>query len=490
MIGREGVEALCEPLLRGSRGKIEKRVSDGTVVFSQDFVPGQDVHLSIDSKLQAQVEQMLQHVEEFARDEANNNAMTPITPPGGVSMHAAAVVLDVRTNQLIVLASNPGFDVNDLAEKYEMLAADKVNEPLRNRATSAECEPGSTVKPLIGLGAITQGIIAPLGTIECTGSLYLPAVGPDGKQYKIKMPRGRCWVLSEFGKQLKELGLDGSHHPFPSSAPHPTGFLTFADALERSCDIYFETLADRLQPQGVDHWYNLFGLGRPTGIGIYERPGLRPALYKGRVEDPRMNNCWAGMGEGTTWATPLQMANAAATIARGGIWMRPRLLTQQSQDALDAVHMRPDAALDRIDLHLDPEALRQARIGMINVVDGKASTGPIHHASWLTVAAKTGTADTAPLWETVKGEDGKMVRRKMIPVKRFGEETATPWYRSTDRDGVGMVHSWYMGYAPADNPQIAFCVLIEYAGAGGGAAAGPVASHLLEACEKAGYLHR
>jgi cell division protein FtsI/penicillin-binding protein 2 len=152
--------------------------------------------------------------------------------------------------------------------------------------------------------------------------------------------------------------------------------------------------------------------------------------------------------------------------------------------------MRPDAALDRIDLHLDPEALRQARIGMINVVDGKASTGPIHHASWLTVAAKTGTADTAPLWETVKGEDGKMVRRKMIPVKRFGEETATPWYRSTDRDGVGMVHSWYMGYAPADNPQIAFCVLIEYAGAGGGAAAGPVASHLLEACEKAGYLHR
>jgi penicillin-binding protein 2 len=482
MIGREGVEALCEPLLRGSRGKIEKRISDNTVVFEQDFVPGSDVQLSIDAKLQDEVQQLLQHVEESARDEQNNNAMTVITPPGGVSMHAAAVVLDIKTNEVRVLASNPGFDVNDLADKYSELMADKIDEPLRDRATSDACEPGSTVKPLIGLGAITQGILSPTDTIECTGWLYLPAIGPDGRMYKMKMPRGRCWVLSEFGPELKKMGSDGSHHPIPTQDPHPTGFLTFADALERSCDIYFETLADRLKPEGVNHWYEQFGMGRITGIGIHEEPGLRPALWKGHIDDPRMNNCWAGMGEGTIWATPLQVANEAATIARGGIWMRPRLLTQATQEALDAVKPRSGSIPDQVDLHLSPEALAQARVGMINAVDGRASTGKIPHAAWLTIAAKTGTADTSPLSLKINGE-------RIKPVPRFGRETSTPWYRSTDREGKSVVHSWYMGYAPADHPQIAFAVLIEYAGVGGGPGAGVVTSHLLEACEKEGYLH-
>lgn len=481
MIGREGIEALCEPLLRGTRGKIEKRISDGTVVSSQDFVPGADVQLSIDARLQDQVQQMLQHVEEYALDDEKHRVL--VTPPGGVSMHAAAVVLDIKTNEVRVLASNPGFDVNDLADKYETLIGDKVEEPLRDRATSDECEPGSTVKPLIGLGAITQGILTPSDTIECTGYLYLPAIGPDGRMHKMKMPAGRCWVLSEYGPLLARLGMDGSHHQFPTQAPHPTGFLTFADALERSCDIYFETVADRLKPEGVNHWYDQFGIGRPTGIGIYERPGLRPEMWKGRIEDPRMNNCWAGMGEGTVWATPLQVANEAATIARGGIWMRPRLLTEQTQEALDSVHPRTGSVPDRVDLHLDPEAVRQARIGMINVVDGPAATGKIEHASWLKIAAKTGTADTSPLSLKVNGE-------RIKAVCRFGQETATPWYRATDAEGKSVVHSWFMGYAPADDPQIAFCVLIEYAGVGGGAGAGPVASHILEACEKEGYLHR
>ena len=298
----------------------------------------------------------------------------------------------------------------------------------------------------------------------------------------MKMPRGRCWVLSEFGSELKEMHSDGSHHPIPTQDPHPTGFLTFPDALERSCDIFFETAADRLKPEGVNHWYEQFGIGRLTGIGISERPGLRPELWKGHIEDPRMNNAWAGMGEGTSWATPLQIANVAATIARDGIWMRPRLLTQESQDALDAAHPRSGSVPDRMDLHLNPEAVAQAKVGMENAVDGKAATGKITHAAWLTLAAKTGTADTSILGLKINGE-------RIKPVPRFGPETATPWYRATDREGKSVVHSWYMGYAPADHPQIAFCVLIEFAGVGGGAGAGPVASKVLEACEKAGYLH-
>jgi len=203
-----------------------------------------------------------------------------------------------------------------------------------------------------------------------------------------------------------------------------------------------------------------------------------------------MNNCWAGMGQGFVWATPLQIANEAATIARNGVWMRPRLLTAETQAALDAVHPRSSAIPDQVDLHLDPEALRQVKIGMVKVVDGKSANPKINHPAWLTVAAKTGTADTSPLLEKVKVEDGPLIRQKMIPVYHLGPETATPWYRATSEEGKPehLVHAWYMGFAPVENPKIAFCVLIEYSGASGGAAAGPVAGKIIEACVKAGYL--
>ncbi len=481
LVGREGIEALCEPLLRGSRGRIDVRISDQTEIARQDFVPGVDVQLSIDADLQKQVENMLQHVVEV------DGHGQMLTPPEGVSMHAAAVVLDVKTNELRVLASNPGFDVNELQAHYTSLVSDTLNEPLRDRATSDECEPGSTIKPLIGLGAITQGILSSTDTIECTGYLYLPEIGPDGKTRRIKMPRGRCWVLSEYGDYLKEHNLDGSHHPIPPNHKHPTGFLTYADALERSCDIYFETLADRLGPAGINHWYNQFGLGRITGVGIYERPGLRPEMFKGQIASPRMNNCYAGMGEGTSWATAIQIANEAATIARGGIWMRPRLLSADTQAALDAVRPRTDGIPDRVDLHLSPDALEQARLGMVNVVDSGAGTGHIKHDPAIHVAAKTGTADTSILLMKTKDKDGRMVNVKMIPATPGGEATATPWYRSSD--GKNVVHGWYMGFAPAEDPQIAFCVLVEYAGAGGGVSAAPIASQILEACSSAGYLH-
>ncbi len=484
VIGRNGVEALCEPLLRGTRGKIERRVSDDTIIAQQDFVPGADVRLSIDAPLQDQVQKMLEHVTEI-----DHKTNIPETPEGGVSMHAAAVILDVATNEVRVLASNPGFDLNQLQDHYAALNSDTLNEPLRNRATSDAFEPGSTVKPVIGLGSISQGLIHPMDTIECTGSLYLMAVGPDGRSHRLKMPGGRCWVLSENAQYFRERGLDGSHHPIPTSDPHPTGFLTFADALERSCDIYFETLADRLGPAGVNHWYDQFGLGRITGIGIHEEPGLRPDEYKSYLKDPRMNNCYAGMGQGTSRATPLQIANEAATIARGGIWMRPRLLTADSQAALDSLQSPDSTRVDQVDLHLDPEALRQSRIGMINVVSGRAGTGPIDCPEGITVAAKTGTADAAPIWVRIKAANGQIFKQPLTPVARHGAETDTPWYRSTDEDGKSLVHGWYMGYAPADHPQIAFCVLVEYAGAGGGVSAGPIASQILEACVHAGYLH-
>ena len=445
MVGRDGIEALCEPLLRGIRGKIEKQVNDGTVVGETPFQPGADVHLSIDSDLQAKVQEMLKHVEMKVDKKL-------VTPPGGLSMHSAAVVLDVRTNEVRVLASNPGFDANDLENNYSVLVNDRIEEPLRNRATSDEFEPGSTAKPMIGMGAITDGLVGPHEGIECTGFLLLPVIGPDGKftTRKMKLNIGRCWVASEYSKELHG---EVAHHPIPY--PHkgiygnPDGFLTYSDALERSCNVFFETVADRIGPAEINRWYEKFGIGRLTGIGIYERPGRRPEQFHAAQNDPRMVNCFSGIGQGNIWATPLQIANEAATLARGGIWMRPRLLTAATQEKLDSAHSpsanRPP---DWVDIHLDPEALRQAKIGMTNVVT--RGTGKMNAPEGITVAAKTGTADGVPFQLLTKDKDGHTIRQPLTPVMRDGEETSTPWYRASDQGKI--VNAWYMGYAPADHP--------------------------------------
>ncbi len=495
LVGREGIEALCEPLLRRARGRIEKRVADGAVLEQKQFVSGQDVRITIDANLQAQVQEMLKRIRIWDAE-----CKGPATPE--LSMHAAAVVIDVPSGEVRVLASNPDYDVNELESHYSELAGDRVDDPLRDRATCDAFVPGSTVKPIIGLGAITEGAIGPLQGIECTGYLELPVIGPDGRPTgrKIRQRVGRCWVASEFAQTLANIPppfgpLLPVHHPIPLNAPHrghdgnPDGWLTFADALERSCNIYFETVADRLGPAGVAYWYDQFGFGRRTGIGIEEQRGLRPGQRPLRPITARMDNCFAGIGQGQVWATPLQIANEAATIARNGVWMRPRLLTAESQQTLDAICPRSaDDPPDRVDLHLDPRGLEQAHIGMTEVVNDPAGTGTVIKRNDMLVAGKTGSAQGAQLWTVVSGPDGRRQRQPRTPAN-LDPNSSTPWYRASGDKSDQIVHAWFMGYAPANNPQIAFCVLVEYAGAGGGPAAGPVVKQLLDACIAHGYLH-
>jgi cell division protein FtsI/penicillin-binding protein 2 len=109
-------------------------------------------------------------------------------------------------------------------------------------------------------------------------------------------------------------------------------FSPFSDALQRSCNVYFETVANRLGLEGLSYWMDKFGLGRPTGIGIEESRGRVPISYHG--PNVEFATWTAGIGQGPVAATPLQMSNVAATIARDGIWMRPTLLHSDQSDAL------------------------------------------------------------------------------------------------------------------------------------------------------------
>jgi penicillin-binding protein 2 len=382
------------------------------------------------------------------------------------------------------MVSYPTYDVNRYDELYKAMADDEIDEPLRNRATESQLEPGSTVKPLVGLAAITQGVIGVNKGVECTGYLVLD----DHHGHPVRFGTlGRCWVASMYEKLLNG---NVAHHqvPFPHRGHDGNldGFLTYSDALERSCNVYFETVADRLGIDALTDWMERFGLGHKTGIGIEEYAGYVPAHDTRKNSNRRSTGFFGGIGQGYIAATPIQMANIAATIAREGMWMRPQLVMAHDGH-MPALHPLKLERPDTVDLHLDPAAIKACHLGMYNVVNSPGGTGKAAHMTDVVVAAKTGTAQAAKFRSLKRDAQGNPVVDEKGRKQYEEYEASTPghpngrmpWYRGTAEGRID--HSWMIGYAPANDPQVAFGVLVEYGGSGGGAAA-DVVKAALEAC--------
>ncbi|HEX8323311.1 MAG TPA: penicillin-binding transpeptidase domain-containing protein [Tepidisphaeraceae bacterium] len=454
-IGREGLERLLEPQLRGTRGLDTDDTDEPDAEPALKPVPGQDVTVTIDVELQARVEQAFKSVDFYVN---KSIGMEQLEMPG------AAVVIDLPTGEVRAMASWPTYDLNRFDEEYAQLSRDQIRRPLSNRATHLSVEPGSTVKPLVGIAAISSGMFGPRDTIHCDGFLHL-----NNK----KQDFGRCWTMSMFKT---------THQHMPSGAPHPTNNLTFAEALQRSCNVFHEELANRMGITAVSHWFDKFGLGRPTGIGLPEAKGLLPDRFEGPAWQRQSIACLAGIGESHVNATPIQMANAAATLARNGVAIRPTLRRGE----------RPEP----IDLGVNPLAMAQAREGMYDVVNTPAGTGRAAFLPEVVVAAKTGSAQTGPLRiprrdeqnKPIRNERGRVIYDEMTLGTHGRPNPRVPWYRATGDDEERLpAHGWMIGYAPAEKPQVAFAVLVEYGG-GGGPAAGSVVRKLLRACEELGYV--
>ncbi len=472
VVGRGGVESLCEQALRGTRGRIVTMAGRDAVVERIEPVDGQDVYLTLDIHLQQDIQKAFERAE--WRDE-NGRLLE-----GPHEMHGAAVVIDVPTGHVRALVSYPTYDVNKYDEQFRELRADTLNKPLLNRALQQGLEPGSTIKPVVGLGAITAGLVPHDHEIYCTGHFY----------YKgNKMSVGRCWVASMWEHVLGPEGVKGHQVP----VPHPTGRLSFADALERSCNIFFETLGEQMGTQGLGYWYFKFGIGQVTGIGLPEYRGRTPLdMHPAEAQQPAAR-WFSAIGQVGVQATPIQMANVAATIAREGIWVRPRLLMDEAQ--------RPDrdhgGSPDRVDLQLSPQAVAAARRGMKDVIATVAGTGHKKLKQWSGIlAGKTGTAQvTRRFSHLVMGPDGRYLRNDNGTYVRVYPQISTRahpnpqarWYRGSGTHEDQLDHAWFIGFAPADRPQIALCVMLEYGGSGGSDAAF-IVNAVLEACVKHGYL--
>lgn len=465
LIGKGGVEALGEPLLRGQRGRSVRRVSDDTIVETKDAIPGEDVRLTIDIELQKRIEDRFAH------------PLTSDEKPDPNPMYGGAVVIDVPTGQIRALVSYPTYDLNTFDQIYAKLVKDDINRPLMNRATQFAMVPGSTIKPLVGIAALAEGVVSPFEGIECTGYLVL-----NGRRYL----DGKCWTAARSSSP--------AHHTVPWAAPHhgthgnADGFLTFAEALERSCNIYFETAADRLGTDRLSPWLRHFGLGKPVGIGLAEAAGCLPDEYQGPAALRRQTNWSAGIGQGHVNATPLQMASAAATIARDGLWIRPTLTS--SAVTIDV------SGPDRAQIPAKASFFALAKEGMTAVVNNPAGTGHVlqRNKGGIIVAGKTGTAQAGQFSTPRRDAAGKLVRVDGRVQRDFLEPStstrvnpAAPWYRGSGKDDKELDHAWFIGFAPAENPQIAFAVFVEYGGSGG-QVAGSIAREILDAAIDAGYL--
>jgi len=338
----------------------------------------------------------------------------------------AVVVMDVHSGAVIALLSRPGYDTNQFITGLEMEQwqtwLNDARKPLLNRATQAAYPPASTFKIITALAGLRQHAQLTAGTTTCEGSIELA----DRKL--------RCW---------KRTGHDK---------------IDLHRALVESCDVYFYELGDQLGMGVISDEAERWGLGLKTGIALSpESRGLIPTHNPNMMDAIRHVGNWQRMkwfrgetmitaiGQGAVTVTPLQMARFAAAIANGGDILRPQLNISSEP----VVQSRVD---------VDALQLQRVRDAMFDVVNSPHGTAywPMRGLPWQ-AAGKTGTA-------------------QVIAMSQDDEKAVAPEYdRHKD-------HAWFMGYAPFENPQIAFAVFVEHGGHGGSAAA-PVAAAIVRAAE-------
>lgn len=405
-VGRSGIEATYNLDLTGRHGEEVVIVDShgrqhGPPATRADPVPGYTLHTTIDIDLQ--------RVAKAAFEEEGYNG--------------AAVVLDPRSGEVLVLLSEPAFDPNLFSVRIPRTEWQRLqghpDHPLQNRAIQSRYPPGSTFKLLEAVAGLEEGILTPRTTRHCGG------------------------VISFYGRGFKCHKRGGHGSP------------DLRMAIQKSCNGYFYSVGNQLGIERIHKWGELLGLGKPTGIDLpQENAGILPNdAWKRRT----MKEKWypgetisVAIGQGYVQVTPLQLANMYAAIGNGGTVYRPhvvrsvhdlqgRLVREVRPEVMSRAPMKPETTA----------FLRDALWSVVN----EAGTARKAAIPGRDVCGKTGTA------QVTAASSG-------IDAERMDESI---------RD-----HAWFAGFAPRDNPEIAFCIFVERGGHGGVHSA-PIAKKILEA---------
>jgi penicillin-binding protein 2 len=423
LIGKLGVESAYERELHGSNGFREVLVNaQGRSVERQGALmqvslptksptAGDDLVLSIDLKVQRVAETAL------------------------AGHRGAVVALDPGNGDVLALVSLPGFDPTLFARgitgaEYGELQND-IDRPLFNRALRGTYPSGSTIKPVLGLAALTDH------TIEASTKVFCNAV----------------------------FNLPGSRHVWRADKDEPRGWLDLPEAISRSSDVYFYRLASTLGIDRMAAFLEPFGYGQPTGIDIGgEKAGLLPTPdWKRKAFKRPEDKVWfpgetvnMGIGQGYLLVTPLQLAHITGILAERGRNFRPRVVKGTRDAAGHVQHLAPvEGAPIKGVSAADWTVVTDAMIGTTQCVRYCGTAWVAFKGAAYQAAGKTGTAQVYTVAQNAK------YNAKTVPERL--------------RD-----HAWFIAFAPADAPRIAVAVLVENAGFGASNAA-PVARKVIDA---------
>jgi penicillin-binding protein 2 len=406
-IGKSGLEQYYERNLHGATGFQQVEIdADGhavRVLSSTPPVHGDNLILSIDSNLQRIGEQAFG------------------------DRRGALVAINPKNGEVLAFVSQPSFDPNLFVDGIDSESWKALNEsldrPLVNRPLRGIYPPGSTFKPFVALAGLEAGKREPPFTISDPGYFTLP----------------------------------GHSHRYRDWKPGGHGQVDVRRAIAVSCDTFFYGLAMELGIDKLAAFANHFGFGKRTGIDIKgEAEGLMPTPeWKWR----RWKQRWypgetviAGIGQGYTLVTILQLAYATATLANNGVAIRPHLVASVQETASGINRPIPITTMDRIPL--DPQHVEIVKQGMTDVTVPGGTAASIGAGSPYAIAAKTGTAQVIGIKQNEKWDEKKVAERL--------------------RD-----HALFISYAPAEDPKIAVAVIVEN-GCHGGSAAGPIARKVMD----------
>jgi penicillin-binding protein 2 len=422
LIGKLGVESAFERELHGVNGSREVLVNaQGRSVERQGaFVPklhtktptaGDDLLLAIDLNVQRVAESAL------------------------AGHRGTVVALDPNNGDVLALVSLPGFDPTLFARgitgaEYRALA-DDIDRPLFNRALRGTYPSGSTIKPVLGLAALTDHTLAANTKVFCNAEFYLP----------------------------------GSRHVWRADKDEPRGWLDLPEAISRSSDVFFYRLASTLGIDRMAAFLEPFGYGQPTGIDIGgEKAGLLPTPeWKRKAFKRPEDKVWfpgetvnMGIGQGYLLVTPLQLAHITAILAERGRNFRPRVVKGMRDAAGRVQWLAPveGAPIKGVSAE-DWAVVNDAMIGTTHCARYCGTAWVAFKGAAYQAAGKTGTAQVYTVAQNAK------YNAKTVPERL--------------RD-----HAWFIAFAPAEAPRIAVAVLVENAGFGSSNAA-PVARKVLDA---------
>ena len=387
--GIAGIEASMDPILRGPEGvkTIVKNEKGRTIRMSDYTKPGTGatVRLTIDARKQLLLENALRH-----------------------AGRAAGVIMDPNTGEVLAMASVPDYDPNAFIpsisqERWKSYNDNRLLSPLTNRAIS-EYAPGSTMKLATAIAGALQGQAS--RSFSCDGYVSY------GKH------QIGCWIWNK---------SKGSH-----------GQLSLAGAIQKSCNPYFNKLANSIGWRDMARGCAMVGFGKPTGVELpNEKPGILPGSDAWLNSHPGATMSAAltamlSIGQGDSMATPLQIGAMTASIANGGTWLQPRIVKSAvSEEGKFLIADAPKPVRNLIKEGIKPEDLQLIRKGMWLAVNGAGGTANKARINEEEIAAKTGTAQTV--------ENGKKSN-----------------------------NSWVTSFAPFDQPRYVVCVLVQNAGSGGG----------------------